>query len=73
MGILGNLRRDRDGHIMHANIDVDVIVSEAPPDASDDAKPLEAYDVVENFLSRAAAGWALRDGREPTRGLGDAR
>ena len=27
VGILGNLRRDRDGHIMHANIDVDVIVS----------------------------------------------
>ena len=50
VGILGNLRRDRDGHIMHANIDVDVIVSEAPPpDASDDAKPLETYDVVENF------------------------
>ena len=49
VGMLGNLRRDRDGHIMHANIDVDVIVSEAPADASDASKPLEMYDVIENF------------------------
>ena len=49
VGMLGNLRRDRDGHIMHANIDVDVIVSEAPADASNASKPLEMYDVIENF------------------------
>lgn len=49
VGILGNLRRDRDGHIMHANIDVDVIVSEAPCDPSDESKPRETYEVIENF------------------------
>ena len=49
VGILGNLRRDRDGNVMHANIDVDVIVSEAPADASDASKPLETYDIIENF------------------------
>ena len=49
VGILGNLRRDRDGHIMHANIDVDVIVSEAPRDPSDASKPRETYEVIENF------------------------
>lgn len=31
MGIRGTVRRSTDGHIIHANIDTDVIISEQPP------------------------------------------
>ena len=49
VGICGNVRRDRDGHIMHANIDVDVIVAPEPMDKNDTSKPHEMYEVIENF------------------------
>ena len=31
MGIKGTVRRNTDGHIIHANIDTDVIIAEEPP------------------------------------------
>lgn len=31
MGIKGTVRRSTDGHIIHANIDTDVIIAEEPP------------------------------------------
>jgi hypothetical protein len=34
MGIKGTVRRNQDGHIIHANVDTDVIVSEELPPGS---------------------------------------
>jgi N6-adenosine-specific RNA methylase IME4 len=31
MGIKGTVRRNQDGHLIHANVDVDIIISEEPP------------------------------------------
>ena len=31
MGIKGTVRRSSDGHVIHANVDTDIIVSEEPP------------------------------------------
>ncbi|KAG8390610.1 hypothetical protein BUALT_Bualt01G0101400 [Buddleja alternifolia] len=36
MGIKGTVRRSTDGHIIHANIDTDVIIAEEPPYGKDD-------------------------------------
>jgi hypothetical protein len=30
MGIKGTVRRSSDGHIIHANVDTDIIISEEP-------------------------------------------
>jgi hypothetical protein len=32
MGIKGTVRRSTDGHIIHANIDTDIIIAEEPID-----------------------------------------
>jgi len=32
MGIKGTVRRSTDGHIIHANIDTDIIIAEEPTD-----------------------------------------
>lgn len=48
MGIKGTVRRSSDGHIIHANIDTDIIISEEPPYGST-AKPEELYHIVEHF------------------------
>ena len=44
MGIQGSIRRGVDGHIMHANVDTDIVVA---PDRGQ--KPAELYDIIENF------------------------
>ena len=31
MGIKGTIRRSTDGHIIHANIDTDIIIAKEPP------------------------------------------
>ena len=31
MGIRGTVRRNQDGHLIHANVDTDIIISEEPP------------------------------------------
>eukprot|EP01090_Pellita_catalonica_P006523 TRINITY_DN16765_c0_g1_i1.p1 TRINITY_DN16765_c0_g1~~TRINITY_DN16765_c0_g1_i1.p1 ORF type:complete len:361 (-),score=63.10 TRINITY_DN16765_c0_g1_i1:27-1109(-) len=48
MGIKGTVRRSTDGHLIHANIDTDVIVSEERP-LGDDSKPEEIYHIIEHF------------------------
>ncbi|KAL7148261.1 hypothetical protein ABFS83_06G166300 [Erythranthe nasuta] len=48
MGIKGTVRRSSDSHIIHANIDTDVIIAEEPPYGST-AKPEDMYRIVEHF------------------------
>lgn len=48
MGIKGTVRRSTDGHIIHANIDTDVIIGEEPPYGST-AKPEDMYRIIEHF------------------------
>ncbi|KAL1828047.1 hypothetical protein ACET3Z_006459 [Daucus carota] len=48
MGIKGTVRRSTDGHIIHANIDTDVIIAEEPPYGST-AKPEDMYRIIEHF------------------------
>lgn len=48
MGIKGTVRRSTDGHIIHANIDTDVIIAEEPPYGSTE-KPEDMYRIVEHF------------------------
>ena len=48
MGIKGTVRRATDGHIIHANVDTDVVVSEEPPFGST-RKPDELYQLIERF------------------------
>lgn len=55
MGVRGNVRRSTDGHIIHANVDTDVIISEEP-DYGSTAKPEEMYAVIEHF---ALGGFAV--------------
>ncbi|XAR53637.1 mRNA (2'-O-methyladenosine-N(6)-)-methyltransferase [Bertholletia excelsa] len=49
MGIKGTVRRSTDGHIIHANIDTDVIIAEEPPYGST-KKPEEMYRIIEHFV-----------------------
>lgn len=49
MGIKGTVRRNQDSHIIHANIDTDVIISEEPPLAGSLEKPIELYHIIEHF------------------------
>lgn len=53
MGIKGSVRRSSDGHIIHSNIDTDVIITEEPPFGSTQ-KPDELYHIIEHF---ALGGW----------------
>ncbi|KAH0671434.1 hypothetical protein KY290_025868 [Solanum tuberosum] len=48
LGIKGTVRRSTDGHIIHANIDTDVIIAEEPPYGSS-AKPEDMYRIIEHF------------------------
>ncbi|KAJ6821535.1 methyltransferase-like protein 1 [Iris pallida] len=48
MGIKGTVRRSTDGHIIHANIDTDIIIAEEPADGSM-KKPDDMYRIIEHF------------------------
>ncbi|KAG6524331.1 hypothetical protein ZIOFF_014237 [Zingiber officinale] len=48
MGIKGTVRHSTDGHIIHANIDTDVIIAEGPNDGST-KKPEDMYRIIEHF------------------------
>jgi len=48
MGIKGTVVRSKDHHIIHANIDTDVIISEEPEYGSTE-KPVELYEIIEHF------------------------
>ncbi|XWS28290.1 hypothetical protein CRYUN_Cryun25bG0055000 [Craigia yunnanensis] len=48
MGIKGTVHRSTDGHIIHANIDTDVIIAEEPSFGSTQ-KPEDMYRIIEHF------------------------
>ncbi|XP_002736391.1 N(6)-adenosine-methyltransferase non-catalytic subunit METTL14-like [Saccoglossus kowalevskii] len=48
MGIKGTVRRSTDGDFIHANVDLDVIISEEPKSGSLE-KPVEIYHIMEHF------------------------
>ncbi|KAE8781581.1 Methyltransferase-like protein 1 [Hordeum vulgare] len=48
MGIKGTVRRSTDGHVIHANIDTDIIIAEEPTDGST-KKPDDMYRIIEHF------------------------
>lgn len=48
MGIRGTVRRSTDGHFVNCNVDTDVVVADADPD-DPLHKPVELYNVIENF------------------------
>lgn len=50
MGIKGTVRRNYDGHIIHANVDTDVMLSEEPPYGATN-KPDELYAIIEHFAN----------------------
>uniref|UniRef100_A0A7S0NXZ0 Uncharacterized protein n=1 Tax=Calcidiscus leptoporus TaxID=127549 RepID=A0A7S0NXZ0_9EUKA len=50
VGIKGTVRRNYDGHIIHANVDTDVMLSEEPPYGSTE-KPTELYSIIEHFCN----------------------
>ena len=50
VGIKGTVRRNYDGHIIHANVDTDVMLSEEPPYGATD-KPSELYAIIEHFAN----------------------
>ena len=58
MGIKGTVRRAADGHIIHSNVDTDIIVAEEPPLAST-RKPDEIYLIIERFSQVSFQGQLL--------------
>nr|CAG4642554.1 EOG090X07CF [Evadne anonyx] len=48
MGIKGTVRRSTDGDFIHANVDIDLIITEEPEYASLE-KPLEIFNIIEHF------------------------
>jgi N6-adenosine-specific RNA methylase IME4 len=48
MGIKGTVRRNQDAHVIHSNVDTDIIVAEEYPFGST-RKPDEMYSVIEHF------------------------
>ncbi|XP_070545428.1 N(6)-adenosine-methyltransferase non-catalytic subunit METTL14-like [Ptychodera flava] len=48
MGIKGTVRRSTDGDFIHANVDLDVIISEEPKSGSLE-KPVEIFHIIEHF------------------------
>lgn len=48
MGIRGSVKRATDGHFVHTNVDIDIIVAEEPAYGSAE-KPEEIYRIIEHF------------------------
>nr|CAG4648685.1 EOG090X07CF [Polyphemus pediculus] len=48
MGIKGTVRRSTDGDFIHANVDIDLIITEEPEYASLE-KPAEIFNIIEHF------------------------
>eukprot|EP00051_Salpingoeca_urceolata_P028187 m.485507 g.485507 ORF g.485507 m.485507 type:complete len:429 (+) comp23858_c0_seq1:242-1528(+) len=48
MGIKGTVKRSTDGHFIHANVDVDIIIGEELPYGSRE-KPEEIFKIMEHF------------------------
>ena len=56
MGIRGSVRRSTDGHLIHTNVDTDVIISDEPEYCSTE-KPEEMYATIEHFCLGASKLW----------------
>ncbi|XP_073232777.1 N(6)-adenosine-methyltransferase non-catalytic subunit METTL14-like [Porites lutea] len=48
MGIKGTVRRSTDGDFIHANVDIDLVITEEPPLGSTE-KPTEIFHIMEHF------------------------
>ena len=48
MGIKGTVRRSTDGDFIHANVDLDIIISEEP-EYGETQKPEEIFKIIEHF------------------------
>lgn len=48
MGIKGTVRRSTDGDFIHANVDIDLIISEENEYGSLE-KPVEIFHIIEHF------------------------
>lgn len=48
MGIKGTVRRSTDGDFIHANVDIDLIITEEP-DYGSLEKPSEIFNIIEHF------------------------
>ena len=51
VGIKGTVQRSTDNHLMHANIDSDVVVAEEPEEFGSKKKPEEIYRLIERFCN----------------------
>lgn len=61
MGIKGTVRRSTDGDFIHANVDIDLIISEEP-DYGSIEKPVEIFHIIEHFcLGRRRYGKYTRN------------
>uniref|UniRef100_A0A914VC90 N(6)-adenosine-methyltransferase non-catalytic subunit METTL14 n=1 Tax=Plectus sambesii TaxID=2011161 RepID=A0A914VC90_9BILA len=49
MGIKGTVRRSTDGDFIHANVDIDLIITEEPTEGELRAKPEEIFLIAEHF------------------------
>jgi N6-adenosine-specific RNA methylase IME4 len=54
LGVRGNPRRGEEDHLVHCNIEVDVLVAPEPPLGST-AKPEELYELIERFWNGRCA------------------
>ena len=71
MGLKGTARRSTDPHLIHCNVDTDVIVAEEANENGKRVKPEELYTVIENFCqglrrleifcSKQRRGWVSMD------------
>lgn len=48
MGIKGTVRRSTDGDFIHANVDIDLIITEEP-EMGNIEKPVEIFHIIEHF------------------------
>ena len=48
MGIKGTVRRSLDGNYIHANVDIDLIITEQPEYGTIE-KPMEIFNIIEHF------------------------
>lgn len=51
VGIKGTVQRSRDSHLIHANIDSDVVIAPQEPEFGCTRKPEEVYDIIERFCN----------------------
>lgn len=77
MGIKGTVKRSTDGDFIHANVDIDLIITEEP-EIGNIEKPVEIFHIIEHFclgrrrLHLFGRDSTIRPGRAGPRGAGRA-